>query len=987
MRYIKGISIMTIVVLIFHIFGLNAGLLATSEQSTSNEVSVEYVTHTDEDIEWNLVVDVTSESEDGEVNVAIEFSSGLSHGSIDGTNSIDVEQTANGYLLKSSKSIQEEFKLTTVRTDDLVDSYQLKAVASFDGQQIEDFEEKSLPMPALTQLNETESNEQADESSSETMSDEENAEEQVESSEDDEAETEEDTGSSEEESLSEDGDEKSEEEANSEDESLEEGSADEEVQDESELEESEESSSEEEIEEDVEKQEELNEQPSETDQEEDALSAEGDESKQDEAEDELLKKKKNEKRGKNHPAFRSTSVPNALSGQSMGDEWPEPGSLKLLKEASDTGTYAEWEIDLSVEGKNLRNSSDIVIVFDRSGSMAGGRLAQAKVAAKEFVDELLIAGSTTRIALVEFSTQGTLSKDFTDYSGKQQLKNKINGISAGGGTNIQAGLHQAKLLLQASSADKKTVVLLSDGEPTYSFKANSASSYSWPGQKYNFILSNFDYTSQLGSGSSYDLESCWFFGCYPTDYSVDGYTVSTNGVPTISEAAHLMNSGIDMYSIGLSVGNNNDANYVLQNSQNKGYFSGGTDDLSPIFSEIAAQLAFAATNAVVTDPLGDMFDLAETGAYQGNHYVVSHGSINWDSSTETFTWNIGNIKENETYTLTYRVKIDWSKNPEGNVAYPTNGVTPLDYTDPTGSQSQKLFQVPEVSIDAGMIDVYGYRVNVNGDPIDANGNVVAKHQAELFYYDIHGMNLPFGQIQNVVPDTVSDYTLLVGDNPTAVTPSPNEPYHSVWFGYVKTSEMIAGDVTIRHVDENGQELMPDEVLSGLIGETYSSSEAQIEGYAFSHMDGSSAPASGEFMADEQTVIYVYTKKLGSITITKVDESGEPLAGAVFELSGPNGFSATGTSDENGLIVFDELDWAEYTLSETKAPEGYRLLEGERTISISSDQLHVNETIENTLQDWEIPKTGGIGTIGFYGVGAILMATALFLLWRRRKENE
>lgn len=89
-----------------------------------------------------------------------------------------------------------------------------------------------------------------------------------------------------------------------------------------------------------------------------------------------------------------------------------------------------------------------------------------------------------------------------------------------------------------------------------------------------------------------------------------------------------MNSGIDMYSIGLSVGNNSDANYVLQNSQNKGYFSGGTDDLSPIFSDIAAQLAFAATNAVVTDPMGDMFDLAETGAYQGNHYTASHGSVN-----------------------------------------------------------------------------------------------------------------------------------------------------------------------------------------------------------------------------------------------------------------------------------------------------------------------------------------------------------------------
>lgn len=123
----------------------------------------------------------------------------------------------------------------------------------------------------------------------------------------------------------------------------------------------------------------------------------------------------------------------------------------------------------------------------------------------------------------------------------------------------------------------------------------------------------------------------------------------------------------------------------------------------------------------------------------------------------------------------------------------------------------------------------------------------------MLYYDVHGMNLPFGQAESVVPEAVTDYTLLVGDDPTAVTPTPSEPYPSVWFGYVKTSEMVAGDVTVRHVDENGQALAADEVLSGLIGETYSSNEAQIEGYEFSHMDGSSAPASGEFIADEQTV--------------------------------------------------------------------------------------------------------------------------------------
>jgi len=41
-------------------------------------------------------------------------------------------------------------------------------------------------------------------------------------------------------------------------------------------------------------------------------------------------------------------------------------------------------------------------------------------------------------------------------------------------------------------------------------------------------------------------------------------------------------------------------------------------------------------------------------------------------------------------------------------------------------------------------------------------------------------------------------------------------------------------------------------------------------------------------------------------------------------------------------------------------------------------------VENTKQEWRIPKTGGIGTIGFYGVGLILMVAAVWFMLRRRQ---
>ncbi len=1010
MRKVKGISILTAMLLLFQLFGFNAGLIADSENEASGEVSVTYVNHSEDSIQWKVYVKMTSPA-DEEVVSELIMSEGLSHLAIDAPEEVTVEKTAEGYRLMS-KSGSYEVDVHTTIADPLVEQFSLVALTTFSEQTIHDadfFElklvEEEVGLVDPEEEEEVESEEQVGLTSVTISS----------------VEDEDSDGESEsleekvEDSETSDEDESTEGDV-TEDESGDDSSAENETEDEAD-----ESS---EIDKAVDTEEEKDEagdettdsteEPGDSDQPSDASDKHEDDGSQEEESEDLVNEKepsdlsqdklKNELSDEqleklkeqaestiSHPAFKSTNSPQALNGQSSGNNWPDPGSLKLDKSASETGTYAEWEVDLKIEGMNLQNSSDIVLVLDKSGSMANNnRLTKAKAAAIQFVDQLLVRDSATRIALVEFGEHGTMTRDFTNHSRKQQLKNQINGISASGGTNIQAGLHQADLLLEDSTADQKTIVLLSDGAPTFSFKARSASSHSWPDNKYNFILSNFNYNNQLGNGSTYNYpDGCsllpdWLCPSPNDTYRINSFSVETNGIPTISEAQYILNSGIDIYSIGLEVGNDSNANYVLENSQNRGYYAGGSDDLSPIFDEIAASLLYPATDAVVLDPLGDMFNLVEDGSYSGQNFDVSHGSVTWNEASETFQWNIGNIQEDEDYTLTYKVKLDWSKNPKGLVEYPTNGVTPLNYKDPDGEQSQKHFSVPEVSIDTGKIDKYGYRVNIDGEPVDSNGNVVSKFEAEILYHELVDEDLPFNIPHEVEPNSVDDYTLLVGDDPTEVTLTGEKPFQSVWFGYVKSDEMVAGDVTVRHVDEDGNELANTETLSGLIGESYTSNEKQISGYTFIGLADDSAPKSGKFTKDAQTVIYVYSKQLGSLTIIKVDELGEPLDGAEFELTGKDGFSMTKTSDEDGIITFEELDWGTYTLKETKAPGGYRLLTSERTIKISDDSLHVQEEIENTLQDWEIPQTGGIGTIGFYGIGLVLMAIATYFYVRRRK---
>jgi len=205
---------------------------------------------------------------------------------------------------------------------------------------------------------------------------------------------------------------------------------------------------------------------------------------------------------------------------------------------------------------------------------------------------------------------------------------------------------------------------------------------------------------------------------------------------------------------------------------------------------------------------------------------------------------------------------------------------------------------------------------------------------------------------------------------------------------VTNTAIEAGKVTVKYVDEDGNEIADSVVHTGYIGETYKTEQKDIPGYEFKEMHQESASVTGEFKKDPQTVIYVYKKKLGSLTISKVDADHHDklLEGALFELyDSENNLVDKKTTDVNGQIVFENLEWGEYTLIETKAPEGYRKLIEKISVKITKDELHVTKTVKNAQIDWEIPKTGGIGTLVFYGLGGLLMASAfLWFVLRRRQ---
>lgn len=103
---------------------------------------------------------------------------------------------------------------------------------------------------------------------------------------------------------------------------------------------------------------------------------------------------------------------------------------------------------------------DLVVVLDRSGSMAGAPLREAKAAANGL---LSLLGPADRASLVAFSDKGQVYSPLT--SNVEGLREAVDGLLSSGATNYVSALELVPQVLRGS--DREQVVLfLSDGAPT-----------------------------------------------------------------------------------------------------------------------------------------------------------------------------------------------------------------------------------------------------------------------------------------------------------------------------------------------------------------------------------------------------------------------------------------------------------------------------------------------------------------------------------------
>jgi uncharacterized repeat protein (TIGR01451 family) len=314
-----------------------------------------------------------------------------------------------------------------------------------------------------------------------------------------------------------------------------------------------------------------------------------------------------------------------------------------------------YEVVLDITGTPPPKPVDVVLVIDRSGSMEGTPLADAKTAAKSFADNVLGNNNpnNNRIAVVSYAyTAGT---NLSWSSNLNSVKAAINGLNSSGTTNIHDGFRKAETQIDnARAIANKAIVLLSDGV------ANRYMDYHW----------------------------FWGWEVHSSSTNPTSHTTATQKAYQTGQA---LQSKANIFTIGLlnelSGATKTVAEETLQWSAPTGqYYNAPTPgDLTGIYNQISQQVNYFATNAVVVDKIGNNFELVPGSLPTGATY---------NSTTREITWTPGTIGSPAQLKYQVRAKASFP----GGLA-DTNEYATLTYTDVNGNAGQtKNFPVPQVDV-------------------------------------------------------------------------------------------------------------------------------------------------------------------------------------------------------------------------------------------------------------------------------------------------
>lgn len=298
---------------------------------------------------------------------------------------------------------------------------------------------------------------------------------------------------------------------------------------------------------------------------------------------------------------------------------PDPNVILSETATHITGVCNESHVQLTVHGLGVQKPVDAILVIDVSTSMSYSpptptSLDFAKQAANTFVDQILGQNPSSRVGLVTYSTTATLVRALTNNSAN--LHSSINGLTASGNTNIDAGFYTASQQFAGPNCNRtQVIILLTDGVANlYGHTATPTSCDTWPTA--HTTCTNTAMATGKAAWSKATVFTVGLFGYLHASYpQCEGVAVDT-----------------------------------LNQSQNGGYYQTyDGSELSQIYSHIASGLAPAARNGVITDNVSNAFSIIP-GSIKLS--PSNRGSIT--TSGNNITWSFSYLSS-EDFTLQYNV--------------------------------------------------------------------------------------------------------------------------------------------------------------------------------------------------------------------------------------------------------------------------------------------------------------------------------------------
>ncbi|GIP06941.1 hypothetical protein J28TS4_53480 [Paenibacillus lautus] len=502
-------------------------------------------------------------------------------------------------------------------------------------------------------------------------------------------------------------------------------------------------------------------------------------------------------------------------------------------------TEGEATVELTIQGTppvSVVRPNDVILIIDKSGSMAGDKIVAARDSAKGFID--LMDLNVHRVGIVDYSSQNNV-KTFPLTTDANAAKTYVNTIQASGGTGTGYAIDAAINELTKAPRDgaQPVIVLMTDG----------------------------DATEPSGNAYQYALDRA----TAAKDQGIVFYTIAllnTNDNPDTSGPNQLLTK--------------------MATTSSHHHFVLGSVGLSEIYAAIVKEIGVAsAYNVKVTDYVNDQFEIVP------DSYL--HNIPQPTVSGNEISWSFLELKNN---TLKFTYKIRPKVQQTGSFYVSTNAAN-ITYQDYAGANRNKLIpnKLIRVKLPAPVITSIvepsghptgGNEIQINGDKFVSGARVFFNNteSQNVTYVDAQSLKVivPAGKQGEVTvkvmnPDNqfaTSSYQYIA--NPEVKSYSPVEGPLEGGTNVVFSGNYFLPGVVVNFGDQPG--VVSTQRTDYLVAKTPSATQAGAVDITIKNPDGTSVTIPSGFTYKEAE-----KPKLQIISLTP--NTGLPVGGESVYING------------------------------------------------------------------------------------------------------